>query len=125
MNITLDDIVRRITELATENPDHVYQMDRAGRCANVHESERGGWEPGCIVGKALIDLGVEPEWFVRNALVESGIVTVVRRMGLNYSRNPQLNFIVDVQDYQDEHNSWGHALKKAQRNNPEVIVPQD
>lgn len=116
MNITIDDVVRRIKELASENPDYVYRPVNYSDCANVHETE-SGLVPGCIVGKALIDLGVPPGWFVENDLVESGSYVVMKTLGVitgrDHLNDHRFRFIDSVQGHQDDAETWGDAVAYA------------
>lgn len=125
-DFTIDDIVRRITELGREKPDHVYtpRDSRAG-CANIEATE-AGWVPGCIVGTALIDLGVTTTWFVDHGVIRNGSIPVLRELGLigydeDTVNNPQCSWIRDVQRYQDGRVSWGKAVEESNKSYPEVV----
>lgn len=117
-DFTIDDVVRRIEELAAENPDHVYTPPdpNTTRCANVHKTE-GGWVPGCIVGRALLDLGVPPEWFAEHDLINAASGQVLINLGLFDYRGGngdhvdiQARRITRIQRLQDQRKPWGKAV---------------
>lgn len=103
------EIQAEIRRIAAENPDHVYLPDVAGECVYTEMDTDDHRVGSCIVGKALINLGVDPvrlSWsegkFAASVLGEPGAAA-----------DSIIGWINTVQQYQDDKISWGRAVAKA------------
>lgn len=116
MNIKLKDLEAEVIMLATERPNHVY--DSNGGCSYVGtETGQVGGE-GCIVGQALMRLGV-PEEALRewengttSSTTFSDLVTEMET--LTFDEDPlAVKFIREVQRNQDFQRTWGQSVSRA------------
>ena len=117
-NITADQVLDQIKTIAAENPDHVYEApaDLAtdlGRCLYVHYDE-----PGCIVGKALFDLGVslgDLTTFGDDARLGGGAPaeSLLKELGIIGCLDSASGRIQSIQSRQDRGIPWGEAVEGA------------
>lgn len=113
--ITREEALHALNEaVAMKGPDYV-DIDAAnGRtCRNVRREHDGTWVPSCIVGTALVWLGIPVEWFVEDDCKAVSIATVayrLRRAGLMDIPGDVLGFLGDVQMRQDQNHSWGESV---------------
>lgn len=105
--LTLTDIQAEIRRLADEQPDHVYE--RYGQsCVYVADDGEGNLVGSCIVGRALVNLGVEPETLTFYIVPTADtLLTSVDLVG------PEVSWIQDVQSEQDYGITWSKAIAYA------------
>ena len=65
--------------------------------------------PQCIVGAALVELGVEPDWFVKEGVNRMSITSVLRALDMGATPE-QVEWLHRVQRLQDNHLSWESAV---------------
>lgn len=132
-DITIQQVVAKVRELAAENPDFVYRPTPGGdfhmSCAYVHD-EDGTLKPGCIVGAAVIALGVDPKRIVDNRWNTEGAVSLLSRLGIlgpnpygDGVDGPLKSWLDKVQMRQDDRNPWSEAVRRADLDLPEVASP--
>lgn len=120
-DITAEQVWEEIEKLAAESPDYVYP--RAERpldlpeddpwltCRYVHHAEDGSKTGGCIVGQALIRLGVPVE---RLEKLEGRPASLVLS-ALSIDRtNARAEMVQIVQQKQDQGATWGEAVARVQ-----------
>jgi hypothetical protein len=106
--ITAEVLETKVREIATANPDYVYDYSIIGRC--YYTKPNGG----CLIGQALVAL--EPELLpVLQELDERGCPQVNRLplkmpLALNITR-----WIVDVQQSQDDGRPWSKCIEFADK----------
>lgn len=115
--ITAEQLVQKVREQAQAHPDKVYKkdpdVDSATACVYAHSTE-----PGCIIGWALHDLG----WSLEDLRMldegeDTGIVDVIRAgeiPGIDQI-DDEVEWLREVQDYQDRRDSWSEAVTLADR----------
>ena len=124
--ITPEDVARKAIELAEANPDYIYEAPKDGDgfvqgCQYVNRDPQTGVPTGegCIFGRALVELGVDPESIpegghVAATLKHLGITDFeVRRTTLlarGYAGDPLLVAMVLAQNNQDDKRPWGEAI---------------
>lgn len=112
--IEYSDALRALNE-AVKTKGYKYQYERqpGGACSNVRDGE-----PDCIVGHALVFLGVPVEWFRENDLVCATAVDVCEAINhqdaLPLAFQPDaIDLFVDVQVRQDEGMPWGESVTRS------------
>lgn len=112
------DVAREIVRLGRRNPDHVYEMTSDLGCTYVRETSENNYEGDCIVGQALINLGIDPKILLDadNALIRGGGKTASDIIFENRSEaevydKDILTQIDWVQSEQDVAVEWGIAIK--------------
>jgi hypothetical protein len=114
MTFSAEDVVAQVRALAQEWPEHVYEppagpVDSGNRCSYLVGSDGHG----CIVGQALLRLGVNPDALSRVEGQEAA--TAVSEVAhLDASNDwPELDWLNHVQEAQDERKPWGVAVAAA------------
>lgn len=112
--ITYELALRALNEaVAKRGPKWVDRNAMTGDgCANV--SLTG--EPQCIVGTALVWLGVPPEWFLvgdRRCSSTVTIIPVLEREGVMLFSTAASRLLGFAQSAQDAGGEWGEAVVKA------------
>lgn len=124
MDITVENVVREVRMLATEQPDFIYtsQPERAelspstGQCSYLGAVQ---YQPGghaCIVGLILTRLGVPNETLQHlEGDGASGVVCTLTGVGLSRdaTSTPLMTWLDDVQAKQDWGMSWAEAVAHA------------
>jgi hypothetical protein len=111
--IAMRDVAVRILELADKNPDFVYQVHGAdGECNYTIRDDNDQLVGDCIVGQALISLGVRPTKLYE--LEGMGAHAVLQEFTTVSSEDDtNLLWKIDsVQGNQDIGRSWGLAVKE-------------
>lgn len=117
--ITYDDALRALNEaVKAKGYNHVYE--REGQFAGCYNVTLHG-EPGCIVGHALVWLGVPAEWFLerdengdsRRGSSARPVCSMLRRGGLLNVTDEALELFAEAQTRQDSGVTWGEAVTKA------------
>lgn len=114
MSITGADVVREVRLLAERNPSFVYELpEGSDQCMYVHPDGIGG----CIVGRALMILGVDPVTLHEHEFNSAG--TVLDRLEID-STPEERDWLILVQAHQDEYEPWGEAVYNV--DNPKYVV---
>ena len=111
--VDLKALRNEVTRLATENPEHVYEKQPYGdgHFGCLYVIERGGEKVGsCIMGQALINLGVDPRELARYEHKGIDELLVQVKPGTRYS---QVAWFDEVQSSQDAGFSWKVAVERA------------
>lgn len=115
--ITAEQLVQKVREQAQAHPDKVYEkdpdVDSGAVCVYAHSKE-----PGCIIGWALYDLG----WSLDDLRMldegeDTGIMDVIRAgeiPGID-KIDDEVEWLREVQNYQDRKDPWGEAVAHADR----------
>lgn len=114
---TATDVAAKVREIAATKPDYVYGLPL---CANV-DGPPGNMIGGCIVGRALVELGVAPQRFVDLGIRTAGVFKTLRCLGIfdgstksDYTEQwSAVSFLLDVQVLQDRRLPWGSAVARA------------
>jgi hypothetical protein len=121
MNITLDQVRQSARKVVAEfGEDYVYEQREmfASTVGCVYTEDNG--EPSCIVAHILSDLGVSLEPFVgKNGPHELntkrwGCINAESELGVTIDMKAKY-YLGDLQEIQDEEQSWGRALEYAER----------
>lgn len=101
--VTAEQIIAEVRRLAAEQPDFIYEKP-AGSTFCLYKHGDG---PGCIMGQALNNLGVEVDEFttgtIGSVLIEKGIKTT----------RGQGDWLRDVQAQQDTRHTWAQSVADA------------
>lgn len=111
MIITSAQVVAEVRSLAAESPRFVYMTpdDGAGAACKYVQYDDEGNLAGCIVGQALLRLGLpaaEVQEYEGNPAS-----TVVYRLAS--STDEDLAWLDHVQEHQDSKNPWGESVEYA------------
>lgn len=116
MTITEIEVETEIRRLAKENPDNIYYRDSdlcyytRGNCLNG--------SVGCIVGQALMNLGVPKGLLAKEDQDDEtiGAASLLHRLAVKPSgRQNFSDWLVFVQMEQDFGGKWGQAVASADR----------
>lgn len=114
--IRLADIEAKVRELAAENPEHVYAFPAGSMaCYNVWEDEDGELVGSCIVGKAIVALGIDPELFIERDVQATSVHNTLRAFEaeLDMIYGPEAEWLQNVQAFQDQQIPWAGAVAEA------------
>ena len=111
---TLEEILDKIIELGKANPDFIYkdQPEYDGKqCYYIGANAKGEGEP-CIVGKALMELGISKEKLssINN---EEAVEYLPALLGIDMAPPSDfhiLETIQIIQERQDDDVPWGKAI---------------
>lgn len=110
--ITYEDALRALNQaVADKGYDHVYERSWNGYCYNVWEGQ-----PACIVGHALIFLGVPIEWFAKDTRDNDAVGDVCHVLfmeGMFEITDEALHLLGMAQTYQDGGLTWGVSVTRA------------
>ena len=123
VDFTIYDVVRKIVDIAAADPDYKYR-DTHDRCVYVEEDATGQLVGSCIVGKALVDLGIDKEYLRDKRSNTNGIPAawvIIDDLGLD-AGTIAANWVSVVQQRQDAGATWGGAVEAADLYYP-VRVP--
>lgn len=113
--ITGKKVVKRVREIAKENPDFIY-TDQGANDSECSYLGRSMSEPnvgqGCIVGQALLDLGVTREEMVEAEIEGVPGYEVLEYLGIE-SKFKHNIFLDYVQESQDDGETWKEAVEYA------------
>lgn len=115
--ITYEAALRALNEaVRVKGHDYVDEQAKIGAtCMNVVLTD-GNWVPSCIVGTALVWLGVPVDWFPANECYSESIHPVsgkLRAAGLLDINSQALALFVHAQGLQDGKATWGDAVVEA------------
>lgn len=106
------EVISEIRKIARLNPEIVYRRDifnpSDDNCQYVVDG-RGA----CIVGRALVNLGIVPERLHEFEGMKAKDVLV--RLGVSQDHSDQTEWVDRVQFHQDHSASWRIAVEKADR----------
>lgn len=115
VEITAEQLVRKVREQAQAHPDKVYKKDpgmiSGSVCVYAHSKE-----PGCIIGWALHDLGWSLEDLrTLDDRVDAGIRYVAENVipGINEGDPDAVDWLEKVQVNQDNGYKWGVSVAQA------------
>lgn len=109
------DLIAQIRKIASENPDYEYRREH-NNCVYVEEVRDGEYEPACIVGIALVNLGIEAERLDIDKEFSEMYEDFVEE-----DHDLHVDWIQTVQCVQDnQFNSWSKAVHGADQTHPEV-----
>lgn len=116
--VTGDDLVNAIREVAEANPDFVYRAPSVHElCVYVDEGQ-----PSCLVGHGLWNLGLinetfdngEPYWAKDANPNYQSVCDVLDRLGLwDQMTEAQRVWVGVAQSTQDDSLSWGTSIRRA------------
>lgn len=117
-DFTLAELERAVRTIAALNPHHVYHApDGSSRCQYVDtdtdpETGLDVERPGCIMGYALSYLGVSFEMLEHNlGIVE--LLDELREQAPTREEDRAMRWFGKVQEFQDNHDEWGEAVRWA------------
>lgn len=116
--ITREEALHALNEaVASKGYDYVDADAAMGHtCRNIRKQDDGTWVPSCIVGTALVWLGIPIEWFVETDCHAVSVATVAERLhraSLVNIPEDVLDFLADAQTKQDQKHPWGEAVAYA------------
>lgn len=110
-NITGSQIIEQVRLLAQERPDHVYRKRGAGRsCGYAGDAIGSTRGEGCIIGQALMRLGVRRADLVS---LEGVVSSALPKLGIHRYDTDERNWMSSVQKSQDTWSTWGRSVKDA------------
>lgn len=92
------------------------RADIGVQCTNTRVTVEGVWKPGCIVGTALVWLGVPAEWFYEagcNGASSSRTLEMLALSGLMKFDDEAEYLLGRAQAEQDRKSTWGRAVALA------------
>lgn len=111
-------LIAKAREIAEAHPDHVYEPPglclSGPSCLYVHS----GNQPGCIFGRALLELGISVEQLraFQERPSDTTITTLIRTTwGDGQPSDLELLWCQRVQIAQDVAKSWGNAVAEADK----------
>lgn len=116
--ITYSEALHALNEaVASRHPEYVDPTSVTGMaCQNIVKNNQGEWVPSCIVGTALVWLGVPVDWFVKSKCFSYSATIVAEKLqddGLLQFTNDALDLLVVAQGHQDEGKTWGESVARA------------
>ena len=120
MNISTAAIVREVRALAAERPEHIYYAPQRDNCSYVCDASGCTPEHGCIVGQALVRLGV-PQALLAEIEVREGqdaisnMPPIVSNYGVGVELvvEQEVYWLSRVQAHQDRAVPWGESVALA------------
>jgi hypothetical protein len=112
-DLTFEQIESAVRELASENPEFVYDQGSSPFCKYNPNHE----QPGCIFGQAFIALGEPvPSQFdpTEGSELEAGIIRVLEYLGIETTVR-QRAWADAVQSNQDMSYPWQRAVERGDR----------
>ena len=119
MGINAKAFVEAVRGIAARQPDKIYSLpteydEESGQdidreCQYVERDEHDDLVGSCILGHALLELGVEPR---KLDVVTMGFVDLEKRLELGLP-TAVVTWAVTVQDEQDDFKPWGVAVELA------------
>lgn len=130
---SLDDIIAKTREIAAARPNVVYQRlqlfsetqsyhDKTLGCVYVEKNPAGELVPSCLLGHALVNLGISAERLetCQNNGGDTSIATVLPKLGFRFNPSSEDDpsthkafWLQEVQHQQDAGRPWGQAVELA------------
>lgn len=113
---TVDDVMAQVRALAAERPDYVYRPVAPGALCSYVTGQDG---QGCIVGQALMRLGVPKERLAASEADEGTAVPAdellqdLLDLDTAAMATNEVGWIMSVQTGQDSGETWGKAVAYA------------
>lgn len=118
--ITIEDIEKKVRQLAEANPEFVYTDQTTGntkfdaKCGYVGKEFRSTEGAGCIVGQAMQKLGVSEKILLEfeytvDSVNDAGVEGLLNWLNINGSAK----WLSDVQGHQDSSEPWARAVHLA------------
>ena len=109
--LTVEAIRDEVLALADEHPDATYVPDGESKtCSYVRGSAAG--QPGCLLGQALIRLGVDPDELAEVEGVQPVGVRIIEVLdAMEVPRSNVVESLAWAQDLQDDGVPWGSAVR--------------
>lgn len=108
----IEEVISEIRKIASDSPNTVYGRDifdsGDGYCRYIIDGKGS-----CIVGRALVNLGTIPTRLHEFEGMKAR--DVVLRLSIDTDHSDQTEWVDRVQFHQDNDNSWGIAVEKADR----------
>ena len=103
MTITAKDVENEVRELAYEHRYYIYDdFNERGLCRYINQGQGS-----CLVGKALVNLDIDPETIIR---LEGNPASEVVAELLGPGEQASLEWLDTVQCEQDNGTPWGEAV---------------
>lgn len=121
---TCRDVVAKVREIAAADPDFVYTPPTGtSRCVYVETNPDGSLCPSCIIGRALVALGVDLAEL--HASDRAGTTTLAGVMVVRFATDSDpvaLRWLRHVQSSQDDGDRWSVAVRLADEAVPELAA---
>lgn len=108
----IKEVISEIRKIAGRNPEIVYRRDILDPGDNACQYVADG-KASCIVGRALVNLGIIPERLHEFEGMTAADVLIHLRVSQDHS--DQSEWVNRVQFHQDHSASWKNAVEKADR----------
>ena len=108
----IKEVISEIRKIASDSPNTVYGRDIFNPGDDPCQYIVDG-KGSCIVGRALVNLGIVPERLHESEGMKAKDVLV--RLGVSQDHSDQTEWVDRVQFHQDASVSWGIAVEKADR----------
>lgn len=108
-NVTEQDIINEVLRLAAENPDYIYTIpggDEHSSCVYIHDGNGS-----CIVGRALVNNGFDPEKVAQYEGVTADEMLVA--LDIKEETDFDQTWLDRVQTEQDSGTPWAEAVDLA------------
>lgn len=112
--ITAEQLIEKVRELVTANPEFVYRRPE-GQISCLYREHNG--TPGCLFGQALTALGVE----LTDVHERRTIDVLLPQLGISVTRL-QVEWMMSVQNAQDLGQSWAEAIDRADFRRPLTLT---
>lgn len=115
--ITSEQLLKEVIKLSAEQPEKIYQ--RGYPLTNICSYVSGGDGEGCIMGQALVRLGVDPEllshWEDAESLVDTTIQTLLESPSAPFTYEEEFTTDVfsQIQGKQDQSIPWRKCVLSA------------
>ena len=109
MNVTEQDIINEVRRLAADNPDYIYVNPNGSefsQCVYIHDGKGS-----CIVGRALVNNGFDPEKVAQYEGATADEMLVV--LGIKEAIDFGQVWLDRVQALQDNGTPWADAVEEA------------
>lgn len=103
-------LIAEVRRVAAENPDFIYPRDISGGVKSCVYIKDGC--PSCIIGHALWNIGLIDAKFKGDHMALSDIGHVILQYGWGIETG-EIEWLHKVQQYQDQLNPWGQAVRYA------------
>ncbi|KZM70961.1 hypothetical protein [Nocardia terpenica] len=120
LTVTGDDLITKVRETAAAAPAFVYKHSE---CVNVERDSTGTLAGSCLIGKAVVALGIDPQAIFDRHNGDDA-VTLMVTLGICHTRS-EAAWLDRAQYEQDNGLGWGLAVKSADLFCPEIAGLSD